>query len=111
MILFLLLSVQYQVFAQEEQQIIISGTIVDEAGNGYPGATIYMKNLPGKGTASDLNGKFTIKVDSNTVIVVKALGMKTVEKLMTKSQKDLKIELKEDASNVDEVVVTGLTSQ
>ncbi len=111
MILFLLLSVQYQVFAQEERQIIISGTIVDEAGNGYPGATIYMKNLPGKGTASDLNGKFTIKVDSNTVIVVKALGMKTVEKLMTKSQKDLKIELKEDASNVDEVVVTGLTSQ
>ena len=111
MILFLLLSVQYQVFAQEEQQITISGTIVDEAGNGYPGATIYMKNLPGKGTASDLNGKFTIKVDSNTVIVVKALGMKTVEKLMTKSQKDLKIELKEDASNVDEVVVTGLTSQ
>lgn len=108
----LLVMLCQQTYGQEEKkQFTVSGVVLDEKGESFPGATIFMKNIPGKGTVSDLDGKFTMKVDPNQTLVIKALGMKNIEVLVTKDMPDQTFKLKEDASSVDEVVVTGLTSQ
>ena len=113
----LLLAVVTNGFAQnandktKSKTFTVSGVVVDEQDEPYPGATIIIKNVPGRGVVSDLDGKFTIKVDPNATLVIQAVGMKTIEKLVTKDLADQKFVLKEDASTVDEVVVTGLSSQ
>ena len=113
----LLLAVVTNGFAQnandkaKSKTFTVSGVVVDEHNEPYPGATIIIKNVPGRGVVSGLDGKFTIKVDPNATLVIQAVGMKTIEELVTKDLADQKFVLKEDANVVDEVVVTGLSSQ
>lgn len=59
-----------------------------------------------------MDGKFSIKVDANQILVIQAIGMKSIEKLVTKDEMTLKVTLEEDDTKAfDEVVVTGMTSQ
>lgn len=95
----------------EKKECIVTGIVVDKTGESIPGVTIYVKNAPGVGTSTDLDGKFSIKVDASQVLVIQYIGMKPVQKLITKSEKNLKITLEEDDTKLDEVVVTGMTSQ
>lgn len=93
------------------QKHTVSGVVVDNLGDPLPGTTVYIKNAPGVGTSTDMDGKFSIKVDANQVLVIQAIGMKAVEKLITKDEPDLKVTLQEDDQQLEEVVVTGMTSQ
>ena len=95
----------------EKTQCVVAGVVVDKTGEPLPGTTIYVKNAPGVGTSADLDGKFSIKVDKNQVLMIQAIGMKSVQKLITKDENNLKITLEEDETKIDEVVVTGMTSQ
>lgn len=95
----------------EVKRLTVSGVVVDDKGEPLPGVTILVKNQPGRGVVTDLNGKYSIKVEANQVLVFQSLGLKSVEKLITKNQSGLKIVLLEDAAALDEVVVTGLSSQ
>lgn len=55
--------VQAQPQAKQQQtnrRGIITGTVLDKDGFPIPGATIVVKGLPGKGTATDIKGKFTL---------------------------------------------------
>lgn len=97
--------------SKKQKQYTVSGVVVDDQGEPFPGATIYVKNAPGTGTSTDLEGKFTIKVDANAVLVVQSVGMKSVETLINKDMPKLKIQLEEDSEMIEEVVITGLSSQ
>lgn len=97
--------------SKKQKQYTVSGVVVDDQGEPFPGATIYVKNAPGTGTSTDLAGKFTIKVDANAVLVVQSVGMKSVETLINKDMPKLKIQLVEDSEMIEEVVITGLSSQ
>ncbi len=44
-------------------------------------------------------------------MVFQSVGMKNVEMLITKDEEKLKIVMKEDETKIDEVVVTGMSSQ
>lgn len=109
MVFSLLLAFCIEGFAQKQYKV--SGTVVDDMNEPYIGATIRMKNIPGRGTTTDLDGKFTLKVDANAVLMIEAIGMKKYEKVITKDEPDLQVKLIPDTKQVDEVVVTGLTSQ
>ncbi|MGR4859893.1 SusC/RagA family TonB-linked outer membrane protein [Bacteroides pyogenes] len=98
-------------YSQDKKQFTVSGIVVDDSGEPFPGATVYVKNMPGKGTVSDLDGKFKIRVDANAVLVVQSVGMKSVETLINKDMPKLKIVLTEDSESLEEVVITGLSSQ
>lgn len=100
------------VYGQTERNLTVSGTVYDASLNEpLPGVSIFIKNAPGVGTTSDTNGRFSIKVARRETIVFQMLGMATVEKFVEQSESDVKIELKEDNQVLEEVVVTGLTSQ
>ncbi|WP_321998107.1 TonB-dependent receptor [Draconibacterium orientale] len=89
----------------------ISGVVYDAQGAPLPGVGIYIKNASGVGTTSNIDGEFSIKAAINETVVFQMIGMAPVEHEVEKSRDDLEIVLKEDAQNLEEVVVTGLTSQ
>ena len=97
---------------KSDKLFTVAGIVVDKTGDPLPGVNVYVKNAPGVGIATDLDGKFKIKVDGNQVLVFQSIGMRTIEKLITKSDESMKLTMEEDdATKLDEVVVTGLTSQ
>ncbi|MCG1035709.1 SusC/RagA family TonB-linked outer membrane protein [Polaribacter sargassicola] len=101
----LLLALVVQIsFAQEKT---ISGTVSDASG-GLPGVSVVIKETQ-KGTETDFDGKYTIKAKSGDVLVFRYLGYKTVEKTIGTTN-TISVTLEEDASVLDEVVVTSYGS-
>lgn len=96
----------------QSQQFEVSGTVLDDLGDPCVGATIRIKNNPGRGAVTDIDGKFKISVPQGATLTFEYLGMKTIEKPILKNEPDLRIKFEADkAKDVDEVVVTGLSSQ
>lgn len=97
--------------SETKTQFMVSGVVLDTTGEPLVGAAVYVKNEPGVGVVADLDGKFSIKVTKNATLVFKSIGFTTVEMLITKDEKNLKVTMKEDDTKLDEVVVTGMSSQ
>lgn len=89
----------------------ITGVVKDASGTPLPGVSIYIKNVPGVGTTSDVDGKFQLRVGLRETVVFQMIGMTTVEVFVDESRNDLEIIMEDDAQQLDEVVITGLTSQ
>jgi TonB-linked SusC/RagA family outer membrane protein len=104
-ILFLTLS--FHVFAQKS----VSGTITNGKDRlPVPGATVAVKGSQ-TATQTDANGAFKLTVPSDrSVLVVTAIGFETIE-LSTSGKSAVSAELKETSLALNEIVVTGYTSQ
>jgi TonB-linked SusC/RagA family outer membrane protein len=76
-----------------------------------PGATVYLKDRVGIGTATDANGKFTIKASRGDMLVFSFMGYNNVEHLVTEEKKDLEIRFAPSTQQIEEVVVVGMGSQ
>lgn len=83
----------------------ISGKITDEKGEPLMGVAIIVKDQPGLGTITDVDGKYTIKAGEYDVLVVKFLGYKVVEIPVAKGQ--FNVQLEEENRKLDEVVVSA----
>lgn len=104
---FPLLFVSVLTFAQT---VTIKGTIYDGANVPLPGAAIIEKGTT-NGTTSDFDGNYSISVsDSNAVLVVSYVGYITQEVAVT-NQSEINIQLQEDTSKLEEVVVVGYGAQ
>ena len=90
-------------YAQSE----ITGTVVDEFGDGLYGTTVVEKGTS-NGTVTDLDGNFTLKVAEGTTLVISFIGFETLE---VPAKQGMKVTLKENTSELSEVVVTGYTTQ
>ena len=90
-------------YAQQE----ITGTVVDELDEGVIGATVKEKGTS-NGTVTDLDGNFKLKVKAGTMLVISYIGYDPVEVAATPG---VKVSLKENASELAEVVVTGYQTQ
>ncbi|MBN1143320.1 MAG: carboxypeptidase-like regulatory domain-containing protein, partial [Bacteroidales bacterium] len=60
----------------------VSGTVTDAVGT-VPGVTLIEKENPTNGTATDLNGRFTLNIPVGSTLVVSAIGYKTQEIAIT----------------------------
>lgn len=98
---------------QIDRNLTFSGVVLDDLGGSLPGVAVYIKKAPGIGVSSNENGEFTLNVAPKDVVVFQMIGMANVEYVIKKNkdEKGVKIVMKEDANMLDEVVVTGLTSQ
>jgi TonB-linked SusC/RagA family outer membrane protein len=101
----LVVMIPVSLFAQSKT---LTGLVT--AGNNVPvqGATISVKNSS-QAAASDLNGKFTLSVPENAVLIISAVGYKT-QTINVSGILELKVKLEEDVSRLDEVIVTGLAT-
>ena len=104
-IVWLLITIPVTLLAQDKT---VTGTVTENNGNPIPGATITVKNST-QAVASDVNGKFTLRVAENATIIVSAIGYKT-QTIDVGGNSTLQVKLAEDVSRLDEVVVTGLST-
>src|SRR5690554_2695292 len=87
-----------------DQQIGVTGTVLDETGFPLPGASIVEKGTT-NGTQTDFDGNFTIDVgDSNAVLVISYIGFASQE-ISLNGRTSVSVTLVEAASGLDEVVV------
>jgi TonB-linked SusC/RagA family outer membrane protein len=103
-ILTLLLAFVVQLtFAQEKT---VSGTILDNSGLPLPGATVLVKGTT-TGTSSDFDGNYSIKANAGATLVFSFVGY-TTQEVKVGSSNTINVTLGEDATSLEEVVVTAL---
>lgn len=90
------------------KEMVVSGQVIDEHKQPLPGVTVMIKGGT-LGTVTDDKGHFTFKAPriKDLVLVFSFIGMKTEEVQYTE-QKELKVVMKEEVAEMDEVVVTGV---
>ena len=85
----------------------ISGTVVDATGESIIGATVMEKGTS-NGTVTDFDGNFKIKVEAGKTLVFTYIGFQNQE---LPAQDGMKVVMQDDALALNEVVVTGYTTQ
>lgn len=90
------------------QNRTVTGTVTAANNTPVPGATISVKSSS-QVTTTDANGKFSIRVSDNAVLIISTIGYKT-QNVNTAGSLNFNIKLEEDVSRLDEVVVTGLAT-
>lgn len=89
------------------QKLEVSGTVVDQTGEAIVGATVMEKGV-GNGTVTDIDGHFKMSCNEEAVLVVSYIGYETQT---VKAGRDVRVVLGETASMLNELVVTGYTTQ
>ncbi len=93
------------------QTITVTGTVIDDLGEPLPGATVIVKDAKGLGTTTDIDGKYSIKVEQYKTLVFSYMGFESQE-FLVKDQKVIDVKMAESkVSAMDEVVVTGMQAQ
>ncbi|WP_419213973.1 SusC/RagA family TonB-linked outer membrane protein [Maribacter sp. X9] len=87
----------------------ISGVVTDEFGQPLPGSTVQVKGTS-NGTTTDFDGNYVIGANTNDVLVISYLGYSTQE-VPVNGQTTINVQLKEDATQLDDVVVVGYGTQ
>ncbi|GAA0879399.1 TonB-dependent receptor [Algoriphagus jejuensis] len=93
-------------------QYTVTGTVADErTGETIIGASILLKGTT-TGTITDLDGNFSITLQSNNpaTLVFSSIGYLSENVEVAPGVTILNIQLKQDATNLEEVVVTGLAT-
>lgn len=88
----------------------ISGQVVDELGEAIIGANVTVVGNKALGTITDIDGNFTLVVPAKAILEVSYIGYVS-KKLTLDNKTNYKIALKEDAEQLDEVVVVGYGTQ
>ena len=103
--LLLALLVSMGAWAQSTQ---VSGTVVDEQGVPFPGASVVVDGTT-QGTISDMDGRFVLNVDNakQKTLSVTCIGFVSVKFPMADQTSGINIVLKEETIALDEVVAVG----
>lgn len=88
---------------------IARGIVKDDQGEPLIGAGVVVKEVPGKGTQTDLDGKFSLELpDKARTLVFSFIGMKSVEIPVKGSNiSNLTVTLEYESDFLEQVVVTG----
>lgn len=86
-------------------QITVKGVILDENNLPLPYVNVIVKKTT-IGTTTDDNGKFTIKLKNDKgKLEISTLGYETLVRKVSKKNTFIKITLKEEASQLDEIII------
>lgn len=98
------------VISVTQQKKVVTGKVVDDKGDPLPGVTIIEKGNTANGSITDVDGNFSLSVNSGSTLEFSFIGYKTATTSSAKAN-NATITMVEDALNLDEVVITGYTSQ
>lgn len=101
-----------QVKAQEEAKMMeVTGTVVDQNNEPLIGVNVTVKDVPGLGAITDIDGKYKLKTTPYVRLVFSYIGFETKEMLL-KTQQKVDVKMQEaEAKALDEVVITGTGAQ
>src|SRR5690606_3777199 len=83
--------------------VTVTGTVVDQNGEPIPGVTV---SIPGTGigTATDIDGSYTVVVPEGSTLVFSFIGFET-KTIVVDDKSIIDVTLTEDMASLDEVVV------
>ena len=94
----------------QENLFTLSGVVEDEQGEPLIGVTIFLKDRPGTGWITDIDGGFSIKAADGDVLVFSYIGYDRLEYPVRESKSELTITMVTTTSELEEVVVMGMGS-
>lgn len=89
--------------------ISVKGIVCDENGEGIPGVSIIIKSISSSGTISDVQGRFELKAPADAQLSFSYIGF--ITQTLPVSKSEMRVVLKEAATDLDEVVVVGYGTQ
>jgi TonB-linked SusC/RagA family outer membrane protein len=95
--------------SSQVQPAKLSGTVYDEDGRPIPGASVMVKGTT-IGTATNIDGAFTIDVDPNSVIIVSFIGFEAKEMLVD-GKTAIHVVLKVMSEEIEDVTVVAFAKQ
>ena len=91
-------------------QTTVNGLVIDNNREPVIGASVLVKGTT-TGTATDFDGRFTLKVpEGNSILVISYVGCETREIAANSSELQSGIVMRENVQNLDELVVIGYGS-
>ncbi|WP_107826830.1 SusC/RagA family TonB-linked outer membrane protein [Mucilaginibacter yixingensis] len=105
---FFLLSSSQLTFAQAS--FTVKGKVVDEKNQPLPGASVQISGQ-NKGVTTDVNGAFSIKLESASTLNISFVGMATQTVSVSSGKTNVTVVLKDNGKNLNEVVVVGYGTQ
>ena len=103
------LSVLFLVGSFVTAQQSVSGTVVDPSGVPLPGVNVVIKGT-NTGASTDFDGNFSIQAAETDVLIFSFVGFKDQEATVGNNT-SFSISLEEEASFLDEIIVTGYGTQ
>ena len=91
------------------QNKMLVGTVVDELGEALIGVSVLNKTT-GEGTITALDGSFSLSGKQNDLIQFSYIGYAAVDYVVIQEE-NIRVVLKEDTQNLEEVVVVGYSAQ
>lgn len=109
-ICFFLVGLPFILMAQQE--FTLKGVVKDGKTNEtLPGVNIYVKNSPGTGVVTDINGLYQIKIKISDMLSFSFMGYEVKEVLIDKKMTTLDIALNESSAVMEQVEVVGYGTQ
>ncbi|BDD09020.1 SusC/RagA family TonB-linked outer membrane protein [Fulvitalea axinellae] len=96
---------RYENSLRQQKGTNVSGIITDENGEPLPGVNVVIKGT-GQGTATDLEGKYTVTAPKTAILVFQSIGYKPQE-IAVGNQTQINLQLEPDTQQLNEVVVTA----
>lgn len=87
------------------QNRTVSGVVTDESGSPLPAVSVVVKGTT-RGVSTDFDGKYSIQAQAEEILVFSSMGFAPQERKAGSTKLD--IVMKEDAEQLEEVVVTAL---
>lgn len=94
----------------QQQQVSITGKVIDQTGSPLPGVTVVIKGTT-NGTITDASGNYRMNnVNPGSVLIYSFVGMRT-EEVAVGNKTVLNVTLTEESFGIEEVVAVGYTRQ
>ncbi len=92
---------------QPQQSIVAQGVVKDSNGDPLPGVNVVIKGTV-KGTSTDANGQFQLKVPAGSVLVFSLVG--TTPQEVRVSDRKINVVMMDDSKMLNDVIVTGVAT-
>lgn len=89
-----------------DKTLTVKGCVTDENGEPIIGANVIVKGT-GRGTITDIDGKYVLKVAPGETLVFSFVGMENKEIKVKSSQTVINVEMNSNTTMLEDVVVTG----
>ncbi|HUH20158.1 carboxypeptidase-like regulatory domain-containing protein, partial [Albibacterium sp.] len=90
-------------------QATVSGTVTDAAGEALPGVSVVVKGTT-NGTLTDVNGRYTLTAPANATLEFTYIGY-IAQEVAVNNRAAVNVTLAEAVTSLNEVVVTGYTTE
>lgn len=97
----------------QKKSVTVAGIVQDPSMQDEPlvGVNVYLKDSPGVGTSTDVDGKFQIKANIGDVIIFTYLGYDNYEYSVKKSESLLVVKMQTSSVQLEEAVIVGMGKQ